>query len=315
VKYIDVVTGQYLEDGYGKCDRVDSCGYHKIPPALYVQENEERIVIEEEKSLWDSDNFTKEYYETFRKNEKKIPNTFMRGITDLFGKDAAITAYNKYKLGTFYDGHVIFPYYFNGELKTGKIIPYKKDLHRDKNKSPMWLHSWGNDNTYKKADGNVITNGIDERTFKFALPLFGWDIIKDNQEKTICLVEAEKTAVIASIVFPEYNWLATGGLYGLQRYKFNFYSGRKWYIFPDLGYMKYKGNDTKVSNYWKMRISDINGEFTIIDEYPYYLPLGYSEEQIKMAETMQLDLADFLLMKNNDGYIKDLKEILNNNVY
>jgi len=308
VKYIDVVTGEYLEGDYGKCDRVESCGYHKIPPTQYVGENETRTVVDEEKSLFDSSDYPLEVYDTYHKNESKIPNTFLRGIGNRFGVEAAVNAYNLYQLGTFVDGSVIFPYFFYGKLKSGKIMAYKKDLHRDKDKPTVWLHNFGNV-TFKLPGNNILSESVGS-WFNFVMPLFGWDLLEKYPDKKICLVESEKTAVIASVVFPEYNWLATGGLYGLQRYKFTFYSGHTWRVFPDLGYMKYKGKDMRVSDYWKMRIGEINETYTLIDEYPNYMPTAYGREEIKMAEKMQLDLADFILLDKTGRYIEHMKEIL-----
>ena len=50
---------------------------------------------------------------------------------------------------------------------------------------------------------------------------------------TICIVEAEKTAVILSELYPDYLWLASGGLGELQPYKFRPLRGRKVVLFPD----------------------------------------------------------------------------------
>ena len=54
----------------------------------------------------------------------------------------------------------------------------------------------------------------------------------------IAIVESEKTAVIASMFFPKYIWLATGGKHGCKWTEKSVCSvlrGRKVILFPDLG--------------------------------------------------------------------------------
>lgn len=51
--------------------------------------------------------------------------------------------------------------------------------------------------------------------------------------KSVCVVEAEKTAFILSEIYPQYIWLAAGGLGELQVDKFRPLRGRKVILFPD----------------------------------------------------------------------------------
>ena len=57
--------------------------------------------------------------------------------------------------------------------------------------------------------------------------------ISAGQLKTVCVVEAEKTAVIMSELYPEYVWLAAGGLGEVQVEKFRPLRGHKVILFPD----------------------------------------------------------------------------------
>ena len=68
----------------------------------------------------------------------------------------------------------------------------------------------------------------------------------------VAQVEAEKTAVICSAVFPEFLWLATGGFSQFND-RLNILRGRKVVAFPDLGgYDKWVA---KVRNYPKLDIT------------------------------------------------------------
>ena len=58
-------------------------------------------------------------------------------------------------------------------------------------------------------------------------------VISVCPKKSVCVVEAEKTAVIMSELYPEYVWLAAGGLGEVQVEKFRPLRGHKVVLFPD----------------------------------------------------------------------------------
>ena len=66
----------------------------------------------------------------------------------------------------------------------------------------------------------------------------------DWQQRPVAVVEAEKTAVILSAYYPQYVWLATGGLYEVQPEKFRPLKGRRVILFPDAD------PDGKAYAYW-----------------------------------------------------------------
>ena len=81
--------------------------------------------------------------------------------------------------------------------------------------------------------------------------LFGEHLLSaiDEKQKTVALVESEKTAVIASGIMPKYIWLATGGKSQLRPEKLSVLRGRKVIAFPDVdGYHE-----------WKEKLSAIEG--------------------------------------------------------
>lgn len=251
-RYVDRTTGEVvLDEDWGKCDRIDSCGYYEQAPVEFINDGDSVVHVESEKNLLESDKYREDYYEIFRNG--KIPNNFLRGIMKRFGREAALEVREKYQIGTFLGGETIFPYYFDGEIRTGKVIAYKDDLHRDKNGRTFWLHNYGKYG-YKSKTGTIHFPYV-EPTGNYVTPFFGWDVIKANKKNPIAVVEAEKTAVICSIVFPEFNWIATGGLHMLQPYRFFFYSSNKWLFFPDL-------NGYEV---WQKKLDLITTTFVIND--------------------------------------------------
>jgi hypothetical protein len=76
---------------------------------------------------------------------------------------------------------------------------------------------------YKNKDGNYAC-------------LFGEHLIYDllKEEKTIILGESEKTAIVGYIHFPEYIWVAYGGINGLTVNKLKPLIGHTVLIIPDI---------------------------------------------------------------------------------
>lgn len=63
--------------------------------------------------------------------------------------------------------------------------------------------------------------------------LFGEHLLDKYPDKIVCVVEAEKTAVIGSIFSPEFVWVAVGGKSNLGD-KLNVLTGRKILVYPDV---------------------------------------------------------------------------------
>lgn len=65
--------------------------------------------------------------------------------------------------------------------------------------------------------------------------LFGLHLISRYPEKTICIVESEKSALVCALRYPEYLWLATGGCSNLQSSKLRPLMQRRLVVYPDSG--------------------------------------------------------------------------------
>ena len=182
-----------------------------------------------------------------------------------------VSAACRYRLGTTKQGGVIFWQIDQEErVRDGKVMYYGPDCHRlkDKEHHPTWVSAllrqrdpfpnsphetshcfFGThlltENYFK---GHTEITEITERpkgqieiTERFptshAQPVpKALSVISEIsvcQKKSVCVVEAEKTAVIMSEVYPEYVWLAAGGLGEVQVEKFRPLRGHKVVLFPD----------------------------------------------------------------------------------
>lgn len=104
----------------------------------------------------------------------------------------------RYRLGCTKDGGVIFWQIDDQQqVRTGKVMYYQPDCHRDKTHTPTWIHHLMKD---------TLPPNYEMRPCLFGLHLLG------AGGGLIAIVESEKSAVILSEKFPDYIWLSCGGL-------------------------------------------------------------------------------------------------------
>lgn len=159
-------------------------------------------------------------------------------LDSIFDSETVTRLIAEYALGVMKDGSVVFPQIDSeGNARTAKVMAYDPETgHRDRSAGGVnWLHSIMIKHGYFKA-------------YRLRQCLFGEHLLKRYPEKTVALVESEKTALICSGSMPEYLWLATGGLNGLNADKLSSLSGRNVVVFPDVdGYNKWCGIVASVS--------------------------------------------------------------------
>lgn len=317
VRYRNVVSGDWVLDDYGRCDRENDCGYWKKIENNQVITDKSilKYEVQRERVIHSSDFLRPTYYKPFRENNLagiKYENTFLRGIGKIFGKKTAIDVYNKFNLGTFYDGGVIFPYNgVDGELITGKIMWYDDNLNRikeGKKSFPRWLHNFD----YRKDNSNDVICSPFPDSYKADFGFFNYNLRDLKNRGDICMVESEKTAIIMSIILPEFEWVATGGLGNLsQVYKWYGITRKNIFLFPDFGIVKSKAKT--VEDYWtdiimeKISVEYSNmGWYGVVDYIPEYIT---DEEKYNLREK-GIDIADFVL--DNPKYIPFIQEKMRN---
>ena len=187
VPYVDENNNIVDVEKYGRCERINSCGYLKYPdtkPNEWVRKEPAYIAPQP------VDYVSKEIVERTFNNFKA--NTFFRYLIRTFGNDTAFELQSLYNIGTSRTGGTIFwQQDRKGRFRTGKVINYKPDGHRDHDRKSWFVH------TKIKAD------------FNFQQCFFGLHLTTDS--KPIALCESEKTAVMMSVYQPDFTWIASGG--------------------------------------------------------------------------------------------------------
>lgn len=275
-RYINTETDEYLDIKVGRCNRENSCGYH-YTPKQYFQDNNIRS------------NYTLE-----NKNSKRIKtvvtptsfiqidilkgsltnykeNNFIQFLVNLFGTKITNDLISKYFIGTssYWKGSTVFwQIDDSGNIRTGKIMLYDP-INGKRIKEPFNHIQW-------------IHTTINVHEFHLKQCVFGEHLLKNNN-KTVAIVESEKTAIIASVYFPQYVWIAVGSLNNLSIERCSILSGRDVILYPDLnGFDKWSAKVLEINMIANVYVSDVLER------------IATEEERIK-----SLDIADYLI-KNRD---------------
>ena len=174
---------------------------------------------------------------SYVKQSVSFNSNFVRFLCKHFSRDKIEKAMRNYALGATKNQSVIFwQIDINGKVRTGKIMQYNPDTgKRIKNKTGAinWVHNILKKRNSKK--GNTKKSNSESANFNLCQCYFGEHLIRIYPDKPIAIVEAEKTAVIASMIYTNYNWLAAGNLNGLNVEKSRVLQNKNVVLYPDAG--------------------------------------------------------------------------------
>lgn len=237
--YVDE-SGVPLDDSVGRCDHESSCGYHLTPSDFYKQHPElcgkdwrdeapdwlapalERRKQQKEKPLC-----TIPYEYVKRSVRVDVLSDFTNWLTTLFDCETIAMLIVRYQIGVTKSNDVIyFQIDVQGRCRTGKIMKYNpstgKRVKDEATKGKInWVHS-----LLKRAS-------VLPQEWELTQCLFGEHLLPQFPDRTVALVESEKTAIICSGLMPNYIWLATGGKSQFNE-RLKVLAGRDVIAFPDV---------------------------------------------------------------------------------
>ena len=288
-RYIDVNTGEYVADHVGRCDRENNCGYHLVPGQFFAEggkapdegtpprrqvQLEERVLPSGAANVPDS---------LFKGSLKKYEeNKFVFYLRNIFGWEITEQLIRRYFIGTskHWPGATVFWQIEDvGKVRAGKIMLYNSDTGK-RVKEPKNYVSWV----------HVVHPELKNSGYNLRQCLFGEHLLKGNK-KPVAIVESEKTAIVASVYFPQYAWLATGGASNLSTNLFKVLQGREVYLFPDL----------KAYESWRKKAD----ELLLLLPGTKFKASGLLEKHAKAEDRQQgLDLADYLVRFEYKDFIQ-----------
>jgi len=296
-RYIDGEGQVSFPDNVGKCDHINSCGYHYSPKEYFHDNPAFKENLTEQGG---NGNVTATVIKPAGKPSPKpqpqisyLPyawveqsmqrfdiNPLYRYLTTVADKEKTDRLFNLYKVGTskMWNGATVFwQIDVRGNVRTGKIMGYDaKTGHRIKQpfSQVSWVHS------VRKLPG-----------FHMKQCLFGEHLLADaaSLARTVGIVESEKTALVAALFIPDLVWLATEGMHGsFNSEALQVLRGRDVVLFPDL----------KATDEWHRKVKMLQSickSATCSDLLEKMTTDGQREAG--------LDIADFLLMEDTPQMI------------
>ena len=236
VRYVDEAN-KYLHSSVGRCDREDSCGYHYAPKVYFINNPKEQTDWKPQQTPIRKQASKQIDFIPYSVIHKNITNGGRMSDCDftdwlyLMFPDKWIkvnTVLWMFLCGKDAQKRIVFSYFdIKGRYRTGKHMAYNPQTGKrikDKEGSVNWTHS-----ILKKK-------GLLPESYNMQLCFFGEVQLQKPTFHTtspVAIVEAEKTAVLASILLPDYIWLAAGALGWLNIDKLKPLKGRDIILFPD----------------------------------------------------------------------------------
>ena len=258
VRIVDIETGDYLPEQYGRCDRESKCSYslnpYKDGYAKMIWEQEQKVTVPKQKYFranpkpqptpvfFDFETFKQTLQPEHYEKNTFIQNLFYR-VQFPFEVDDVTKVIQLYRLGTVANGYRAgantFPFidiksnvravqvkqFYEANHTTGTDFLHSIiEKHHTQNNKPLpeWLEA------YTKQDKRISC-------------LFGAHLLSKYPYSPVILVEAPKTAVYGWLYFNKSNtflkdciWLAVYNKSSFSYDKLKVLQGHFVYVFPDL---------------------------------------------------------------------------------
>lgn len=300
--YLDGNTGERIHPSVGKCNREINCRYHYTPKQFF-EDHPERITSNKkvcnhqnniDNNVSSNQKFTQQItvskqtnvFEILKEKIDYVPrkyvinsasynSNFVRFLCEYFPSEKIEEAVKHYALGATRRQHVIFwQIDINGNIRTGKIMQYNPMTGRrvkDGKGNINWVHS-------------ILKKRIPLfAKYNLCQCYFGEHMLRLFPEKPVAVVESEKTAVMGSMIYSDFIWLATGSLNGLTVPKSKVLKDRYVMLYPDAGcFEKWTGRMKNISR-------DVNCNINISD----FIEKHVNDEQLEYG----YDVADYIIDK------------------
>lgn len=275
-RYVDTVSDEYLPAYVGRCNREVNCAYHYTPKQYLEEhglENEYKPFVQPKPTPIKPTSYMAQ--DLVEKSMSSSDNHFIDYLNAIFGNSKADELRLKFNIGTskYWQGASVFWQIDNNDRsRAGKVMLYDPQTGK-RIKEPFnhiqWVHS-----ILKLSDFNLVQC------------LFGLQQLSiESNQKPIAIVESEKTAILMTVVYPEFIWMASGGK-NLSQEIFEPIRSHKITLFPDL-------NCFEAWQAKAVEIRKLGGSIQVSD----ILERNATENDRKRG----LDLADYFIKTDDSG--------------
>lgn len=198
-------------------DKLDGDNKIRVDISKYINEGSD----EEEVKYVSEKNVSRLMRDEGRVGCSRTDNNLYNYLCTVFPQSSVDKAFDSYRVGTIGNTCIFWKTKRDGRVCNDNRIMYCENGRRDKERNAYRV--------FKTGEG-FTSKGY-----------FGWHLVSLSGSRDVCVVESEKSALIASIVFPDKTWIACAGMNQLH------YIGKKWKLYPDyaveaIGLWKVKGS-------------------------------------------------------------------------
>ncbi|WP_051049935.1 DUF6371 domain-containing protein [Nafulsella turpanensis] len=295
-RYISIETGEYLADHVGICNRKIQCGYHYSPKQYFADTGlceavnyrtriGPRLVPSKQIMSFPKGIVKKSLLVSSYKR-----NSFINFLLKFIDEKTVSNLVEDYFIGTsnHWPGATVFWLIDGkGQCVGGQVVSFDSTtghtLRVKGKRCTTWAHKALQQKFVEEGRGvPVWLKEYIEHAEKFPVP-FGLHLALQEQNKPVAIVEAPKTAVIASAFFSEFIWLAIGSLSWLNQQRLHSLAGREIVLFPDISM------NGRAFDLWSAKANELK-DFANITVSDFLEHVATGEEKVK-----GLDLADYLI--------------------
>ncbi len=265
---------------YGYCH---SCGVSTLPPTLYRDDSGNEFkwntVTQQFENVlqFERNNVIQTNIDCNTKTIDKIKYIDFEYVTKTVEciTESALLVYLRKKYCNTKVDKAIKMYYIGTSKKKGTVFWFiNKSQKAQKAKVSYYKLNGKRSNffevPYKNEDG-------------YKSCLYGEHLLLNNN-KPIILVESEKTAIVASIEFPQYTWLSYSGINGLTDSKLQVLKGERVLLIPDVS-----KNAVSILQKKLKKFERLNIDATIFD-----MTFNKSDDELKAMGCYNIDIEDIL---------------------
>jgi hypothetical protein len=241
VRYTDE-RGEYLSFDVGRCNRESKCGYHKKPKEYYADNptNSKFAQVRAKKSRQGSNQYTEPSFGLIQ-TEAEQPKSFDVIPPEHLKK--TLGDYNRNNFVQFLfnlfpdcseEIQDILKIYFVGTYEDYTCFPSIDRLNRVCRAKLIRFNRATGRRLKGEGDVSSLPAKLKLKTdFNYRQIFFGEHLLAKYPDKTICIVEAEKTAIVASLCFPNLLWLACNSKPWLKAERLQRLGTRQIILYPD----------------------------------------------------------------------------------
>jgi predicted RNA-binding Zn-ribbon protein involved in translation (DUF1610 family) len=234
--------GNYLSDDVGRCDRESKCGFHKKPKEFFADNpNGSKFVkVRAEKSRQGSNQYTEPSFGQNLTEAQKpksfdvIPPEHLKKTLGDYNRNAFVRFLFEMFPDCSEEIQAVLKMFFIGSFEDYTCFPSIDRLNRVCRAKLIKFNRATGRRLKGEFDVSSLVRKLKLKTdFNYRQIFFGEHLLSKFPNKPVAIVESEKSAIVASLCFPEFVWLGCNSKSWLKAERLKRLGNRQIILYPD----------------------------------------------------------------------------------